>query len=105
MTTQKEQAAEIVQDIMNHIKAEGGNFARWYVGITARPRIRLFDEHRVKEKTDRWIYRPATSHTVARAVEEYFIKKKGTQGGGGGGDSSSKYVYAYKTSLHTDEDA
>jgi hypothetical protein len=92
---------QIIAEIDAYIRKGGGAYRSWYVGIASDPRERLFSDHGVKEKSDYWIYREATSATVARAVEEYFLKVKGTDGGPGGGDSGTRFVYAYKKAYHT----
>ena len=73
------------------------------MGIAADAGDRLFNDHSVDEKGDAWIHRSATSSSVARTVENYFIEEKGTKGGPGGGDEISKFVYAYKIQRHTRE--
>ena len=95
--------AEIVADIEDHIEDRGGPFSKWYVGIAADARDRLFKDHSVKEEGDVWVYRRVASSAEARKIEKYFIDTKGTQGGPGGGDESSVFVYAYKIKSHTME--
>jgi len=94
--------AEIKQEIKNHMQECGGSYSDWYVGISSDPRKRLFEEHKVREKGDAWIYRQAYNNESARNVEQYFINVLGTDGGSGGGDESSVYVYAYKKNNHTE---
>ena len=94
---------QIITEIENYINNNGGGFSAWYVGIASKPRDRLFNDHNVRENGDAWIYREATSSTVAREVEDHFIDVKGTQGGGGGGDYDSRNDYAYKIKPHTRE--
>lgn len=88
--------AEIIIEIERYISNCGGTFSSWYVGIAADPRDRLFNDHSVDEMNDNWIFRTATSSSVARKIERYFIFTKGTKGGSGGGDENSKSVYAFK---------
>ena len=95
--------AELIDEIEGHIENRGGAFSSWYVGIAADARDRLFNDHSVEEEGDKWIFRKATSSSVARTVEKYFIEEKGTKGGPGGGDENSKFVYAYKSQRHTRE--
>ena len=94
---------DIIDEIEGHIENRGGAFSSWYVGIAADARDRLFNDHSVEEEADKWIIRKATSSSVARTVEKYFIEEKGTKGGPGGGDENSKFVYAYKIQRHTRE--
>ena len=94
---------QVIADIDVYVANNGANLQQWYVGISAMPRNRLFNDHSVQENGDAWIYREATSSTVAREVETYFVDVKGAQGGGGGGDHNSRSVYAYKIKPHTRE--
>ena len=93
---------EIIKDIQNYITKRGGAINGWYVGIAAKPRERLFDDHSVDEENDVWIYRQASSSSVAREIEKHFLDK-GARGGMGGGDDDTKSVYAYRISSHTHE--
>lgn len=97
---------QIIHDIEYHIgfHRDDCDFPNWYVGITAHPEGRLFNEHNVNkdDKCD-WIYRRAVDVRVARRVEKYFVEKHGTQGGPGGGDDRSLFVYAYRVSSHTSQ--
>ena len=100
MSKTKEQ---IIGDINRYIMENGSDFRNWYVGISADPRARLFNDHNVQEHSATWIFREATSSLIARGIEDYFINVKNTRGGGGGGDARSRSVYAYKIRPHTRE--
>lgn len=93
---------EIIEEIESHITECGGRFSGWYVGIAAKPKERLFDDHSVDEERDAWIYRTASSDSIARDIEKHFLDK-GARGGTGGGDEDSKSVYAYRISSRTRE--
>ena len=93
---------EIIDEIENHITDCGGGIRNWYVGIAAKPKERLFDDHSVDEEKDAWIYHPASSDSVARDIEKHFLDK-GAKGGSGGGGKNSKFVYAYRISSRTRE--
>ena len=90
------------QDIINAIANyfSGETYSQCYVGITSDVDSRLFGDHNVSKEHGRWIYRTATSHTIAREVEQHFLDA-GMDGGAGGGDASSKIVYAYKKTSTT----
>lgn len=92
---------EIIDDITNHINDNGGTYYSWYVGITEDAKRRLFEEHNVDEKNDAWIYRTASSSSIAREIETYFVSTLGTDGGSGGGDEDTRIVYSYKKNSHT----
>ena len=65
----------------------------WYVGITADPSNRVYEEHRASMQDS--IIVAVESEQVARAVERFFINEKGTAGGPGGGENP-RFVYAFK---------
>lgn len=94
--------AEVKDYIKDYMDKHGGNYPSWYVGISEDPRDRLFNQHRVDEKNDAWVFSPALSADVARRVERYFVEILHTDGGPGGGDVDAKAVYAYKKKAHTE---
>jgi hypothetical protein len=91
---------QIITDIDAYMKQRGGTNTSWYVGIAADARSRLFNDHRVSETEDTWIYRQAMSSTVARETERAYLDT-GHDGGPGGGDDDTTYVYAYLKSRRT----
>ena len=93
---------EIIEEIESHITDRGAGIRGWYVGIAAKPKERLFDDHSVDKEKDAWIYRTASSDSVARDIEKHFLDK-GAKGGTGGGDEDSKSVYAYRINSRTRE--
>lgn len=93
---------QIISDFEEHISKSGARYySEWYVGIAADAKSRLFDDHNVSEKNHWWIHRKATSSSIARAVEKYFLDK-GADGGPGGGSDNSVHVYGYKKGKQTD---
>lgn len=90
---------DIINDIKNYIGR--GDYSSWYVGITNDIERRLFSEHNVDRKQDYWIYRPASSKSIAQEVEEFFLEA-GMDGDTGGGKDDTTYVYAFKKNGHTD---
>lgn len=93
---------QVVKDIDDYIRNNGGKYSEWYCGIAADPRDRLFTGHSVEEKKGPWIFRDCGSDDDARKVEAYF-HAKGCQGGGSGGDENTRFVYAYKITAQTRE--
>jgi len=92
---------QIYDQIMEHIGKEGGSFSSWYVGIASDPKQRLFNDHQVPTENAWFIYREAFTADDARAVEKYILDNHHTDGGTGGGDNTTKFVYAYKKTVHT----
>lgn len=88
----------IESEILRHIESEGSAYHRWYVGITADAKSRLFGDHQVKEW---YIWRWTSSSVIARTVEKNLLAM-GCDGGPGGGDNTACVVYAYKKTLMTD---
>lgn len=94
---------EIITAIETHLINNGVKlYSECYVGIAEDARSRLFNDHKVLEKGDIWIYKPADSDDIARDAEKYLLDK-GMKGGPGGGSDKSTYVYSYKINEHTSE--
>jgi len=91
---------QIIVDISTYIRLEGGAKADWYVGVASDPRDRLFNGHKVKEKSDCWIYREAESSSEARNIARAYLDG-GHHGGSDGEDASTVYVYAYQRTSGT----
>jgi hypothetical protein len=91
---------QIIDDIKAHIQKRGGSFGAWYVSTTKDARTRLFGEHHVKQKGDRWIRRKAGSSETAREVAEHLVRTLATDGKADG-DASADMVYAYRKAPHT----
>jgi hypothetical protein len=70
--------SEIITEIDAHIKSRGG----------------------VDKDKDKYIWKTASSSSVARDIEQHFLGL-GCDGGPGGGDTEAKVVYAYKKSSRT----
>jgi hypothetical protein len=99
MTYSKEQIIEALTEYAQ--KSGAKRWSEWYVGISKNARNRLFNEHSVKENGDWWIFRQATSSSVARDVEAHFVNTLGADGGTGGGDHTADLVYGYMKARHT----
>jgi hypothetical protein len=93
---------EIIDDIKKYILKNKGDYNSWYIGISSDARKSLFNEHRVKEKGDQWIYKTAITTEIAREVERYLLIVLKIDGRVGSGEETAKMVYAYKKALHTD---
>lgn len=91
---------EAANEIATYMSQHGGPLSGWYVGIAKDPRDRLFVDHNVSENPDAWIFVPCDSDSVARQVENHFLRQ-GCLGGDGGGSVASEYVYAYKITPYT----
>jgi hypothetical protein len=74
-------------------------FGRWR-NQQRKVHSRLFGDHNVSKEHGHWIYRTASSNSVAREVEQHFLDA-GMDGGPGGGDATSRIVYAYKKTPYT----
>lgn len=89
----------IISDFEKYVGTD--DYSDWYVGITNDIDRRLYDEHQVDKKQDKWIHSPADSKDIAQEVEEYFLDK-GMDGDTGGGYNNTTHVYAFKKNSHTD---
>lgn len=97
---QPQSMQDVFNEIVGHIKKQGGNYSGWYSGIASDWEARLFTEHKVP-KNHWWIARQCHSSESARKVEDALLSL-GCDGGSGGGDSTTVYVYAYLKGAMTD---
>ena len=95
-------AQQIVNAVDSHIRANGGGYPSWYVGIAADPNDRLINGHNADGNGNAARYWDCGSDAVARQVESAFINA-GCRGGGRGGDRNTKFAYVYRISQTTRE--
>ena len=93
-------AQTVYDEIVAHIKSQGGPYPSWYCGIAADWADRLFNNHQVPRENHWYIARRCYTDTDARAVEEALLEL-GCDGGGGGGDTATVHAYAYLKSIET----
>ena len=94
-----------IQQITVHINAHDPEYGHWYIGIAKDPNQRLFQQHSVDKTRGDFLVIETSSDEIAREVESYFTTISHIQGGPGGGDENSKYVYIYKITPNTREEA
>lgn len=81
---------DIMSAIGNHI---GGNYSSWTIGVTDRPDERKEEHKKEGKDVSYWHEWDASTESVARRIESYFINK-GCKGGGGGlGDANYVYIF------------
>jgi hypothetical protein len=89
---------QVVSEILDYVRKNGGAYSQWYAGIAATPKKRLFDDHRVLENGI-WIHSADCGGSeAAREVEKYLLSI-GFDGGDGGGSYDTRFIYAYKKTL------
>ena len=89
-----QEAQQVYDEIVAHIKKQGGIYSNWYCGITSDWEDRLFNDHQVPRKDYWYIARQCYNDNDARIVESALLRF-GCDGGAGGGDQTTVYVYAY----------
>lgn len=92
---------QIVDTIKTHIRKRGGTYPAWVVGVSVDAHKKLFNQHGVRRKKDRWILMHARSASVARRVKAYMIKTLGTLGRTSSEEKEGDFVYAYRKTEHT----
>lgn len=93
--------SEIIQEIETHIQSNGCSFAGWYVGITENPKVRLFKQHRLREKGDGWICRRTYDREQALEIMEYFRTVRQLSHIDTTESNDAVYIYAYRMKAHT----
>lgn len=94
-------AQQVYNQIVAHIKKQGGAYSSWYCGIASDWEDRLFNDHQVPREKHWWIALQCHNDGDAREVESALIKM-GCDGAPGGGDETTVYVYAYLKGSMTD---
>jgi hypothetical protein len=95
-------AQAIVDEIVAHIRKQGGPAGAWYAGIASDIEKRVFQDHCVP-RSDHWrVHRRGVTSAAARAAEKALLDW-GCDGGPGGGDNDTVFVYAYLKSSTTRE--
>jgi hypothetical protein len=92
---------QVIEAIWTHMQKRGGEYGDWFVGIGAKPRDCLFQEHHVRRNGAHWILRRTDSSRTAHDVLDYFVNILATDYGDGTGDGAAGAVYAYRKSDHT----
>lgn len=90
----------VAAEVEKYIEGNGGQYVKWYAGITCDVEDRVFGAHCV-DRTGKKIYRDCGNVDTARAVEKYFLDKRHCDGGPGGGDHRCRFFYAYLKSNMT----
>ena len=76
---------QVYDEILAHIKKQGGAYSQWYCGIASDWEDRLFNDHNVPKKDHWYIARQCYDDSDARAVEKDLLEL-GCDGAPGGGD-------------------
>ncbi|MEM6260717.1 MAG: hypothetical protein AAGI37_20915 [Planctomycetota bacterium] len=66
--------------VIAHVKAYGGDFTRWYVGVADDPERALFEKHGVDRERGVWVFRQAMSFRAVENAQTFFIRALGMQG-------------------------
>jgi hypothetical protein len=96
-------AQEIIDAFNKFIHNFGDAYYQWYIGITANPEQKLFNDHMVNKKNGVWKYENAGSEKNALKIKKYLVEKFCAQGDEGSANSNTTYVYAYRISDTTTE--
>jgi len=91
----------IVTRVKDHIRKRGGSFAKWFVGVSAKPRIRLFRLHQVPKTTGQWILMRAESPAKALQVKRFLSTKLKMVAGRKLSEKTADFVYAYRMTAQT----
>jgi len=96
-----QEAQQVYDEIVAHIKKQGDAYSDWYCGIASDWGDRLFDNHQVPREGHWYIARQCQNEDDARNVEKALLGL-GCDGGPSGGDHTTIYVYAYLKGTMTD---
>jgi len=91
---------KLIAEILDYISEHGKSKNDWFVGASKDARLKLFRDHQVDVRKDKWICGTAVSSDNAKEVHDYFRNILGTDGGIDD-DKTPSMVYAYKKSDRT----
>lgn len=95
--------AKTIEVIDEHLQKDSKKFYfEYYVGITDDIERRLFTEHKVPKENHWYIWVKTDDPSIARKVEDHYLKL-GMEGDKGGGNDKSIYVYCYSIAQFTVE--
>jgi hypothetical protein len=92
-------AQKAFNNITKFIDENGGNYQRWYAGVTSDPETSLFKVHHVAE-SEKWVYSPCANGTDSRNVKMALLDL-GCDGDPGDGDNTASRVYVFLKSSRT----
>ena len=85
--------------IVAYIKANGGVYSKWYVGVALDAKTRLFTDYKVSSVDGAWIQRTCESDLSAHLVEEALLRRDWEGGAGSGGDGSTQVLRVHENQL------
>ncbi len=91
---------EVIDSIHGFILKNSCTYFDWYIGLTDNAEKMLFEEHKLSQLSDRWIYEEVPLDTDAFRIREYFLSM-GCTGGLIRNQKKVRYIYAYKRSSKT----
>lgn len=71
---------QVKWELLSYLKEFGGGFDEWYVGIADDAKETLETRHGLVLDRDLWIFKQTLTHRAAQTVQEYFVRKLGTDG-------------------------
>ena len=92
-------AQDIIDEIIRYVKAEGGAFSDWYVGVASDPIKRLFEAHKVNEYN--WTYLPCGDTDTASFIRSHLKENLGFDGEEGSIDRGKPHIYVFRKAPHT----
>ncbi len=96
-------AQRACSQIVVFIREHGGAYSQWYCGVAADWEDRLFNGHRLPDRSYRWwIVTDACIDNPAARLAEDAVHSLGCDGGPSRDDEGTVYVYAYLKGSFTD---
>ena len=66
---------QIKFEFLSYIKEFGGKVEDWRIGLADDARSALFEDNRVDEQQDIWLWKPALTPVAARTVYRYMTEQ------------------------------
>lgn len=91
---------EVIDSIHGYILKNSYTYFDWYIGLTDNAEKMLFEDHKLNQVSDMWIYEEVPSDSDAFRIREYFLNM-GCAGGLIQNRKKVRYIYAYRRSSKT----
>jgi hypothetical protein len=91
---------EVIDSIHCFILKNSCTYFDWFIGLTDNAEKTLFEDHKLNQGSDMWIYEEVPSDSDAFRIREFFLNM-GCAGDLVYNSNKIQYIYAYRRSSNT----
>jgi hypothetical protein len=91
---------EVIDSIHSFILKNSYTYIDWYIGLTDNAEEMLFEEHKLNQVSDMWIFEEVPHESDAFRIRDFFLNM-GCTGGLVNNRNKIRYIYAFRRSART----